>query len=511
MNFALFLRQHALYRPERSAFITNRVWTYGELDKRVDALAAALMRAGIVERDRVAVLMKNSIEFIEVFLACSRIGAVFVPLNFRLAPDEIRFSLDHGRVKAIVVQPDYSGMIKELEPELSWLNWSSVASWDEAAGEVAYSQLGDSSDGNRLAASNPIEDVPLSSDSPQRILYTSGTTARPKAAIVTHGQVIAASAARVVDFRLNCEDVTITAGPLYHVGAMDTFMTTMLYLGGATVIIDKFDPENSLRLIDEYGVTATWLAPTMIRMLLDANVSAGRDLSSLRVVVAGGEASPASLLDREDSELPNVHFYNAYGLTESQGLVTVLDPEQRRDKFGSVGRVAWLREMRIVDGDDREVPPGTPGEIVARGPVVFPGYLYDEQATSVALRGGWLHTGDVGYLDDDGYLFVVDRKKDMILSGGENIASSEVERVLDKHEAVDEVAVVGMPDDRWGEVPVAYIVSRGGEIDAEELSQFCRQRLAKFKVPVRFHLLETMPRNSTGKVSKAQLREMAKA
>jgi acyl-CoA synthetase (AMP-forming)/AMP-acid ligase II len=246
----------------------------------------------------------------------------------------------------------------------------------------------------------------------------------------------------------------------------------------------------------------------MIRSLLSANETAKRDLSSMRALCAGGEASPVSLLDRVYAELPNIQFYNAYGLTESQGLVTVLGPEQKYRKLGSVGSVAWLREMRIVDDEDRVLPPGTPGEVVVRGPMVFSGYLHDEAATAAAIRGGWLHTGDVGYVDGDGYLYIVDRKKDMILSGGENIASSEVERVLDLHEAVDEVAVVGAPDERWGEVPVAFIVSRAG-VEPEELSQFCQERLAKFKVPARFAFVDSLPRTATGKIVKTELREMA--
>ena len=344
-------------------------------------------------------------------------------------------------------------------------------------------------------------------DDVHRLMYTSGTTGRPKGVMLTHANLAWKNLAHLVEFGFTSDDLGLACGPLYHVGALD-LTTTSLIAAGATIVVHRaFDAAAVVDELERSRVTTVWLAPAMVNAIMALPDVEGRDLSSVRVIINGGEKMPVPLIERIQRVFPAAWFADAYGLTETVSGDTFLDRDHIVTKLGSVGRPSLHLELEVWDEKGRAVPAGQRGEIVLRGPKVFKGYWRDPEATAQAFAGGWFHTGDVGIRDEDGYLFIVDRLKDMIVSGGENIAGSEVERVLYEHEAVLEVAVVGRPDDRWGEVPVAFVVLRPGhQASRDELIAHCDGQLARFKVPKDVTFLDALPRNPSGKVLKRDLR-----
>jgi fatty-acyl-CoA synthase len=326
--------------------------------------------------------------------------------------------------------------------------------------------------------------------------------------MITHANLAWKNLAHIVEFGFTSVDLGLACGPLYHVGALDLTTTTLIAAGATTIVQRQFDAAAVVDELERSRVTTVWLAPAMVNAIMALPDIEQRDLSSVRVIINGGEKMPIPLIERIRRTFPSAWFADAYGLTETVSGDTFLDRDSIVTKLGSVGRPCLYLELDVWDDDGRPVAPGQRGEVVLRGPKVFKGYWRDPDATRTAFAGGWFHTGDIGVRDEDGYLFIVDRLKDMILSGGENIAGSEVERVLYEHDAVLEAAVVGRPDERWGEVPVAYVVLRpGATVTAGHLVDHCRTRLARFKVPKEIAFLDALPRNPSGKVLKRELRE----
>jgi acyl-CoA synthetase (AMP-forming)/AMP-acid ligase II len=351
---------------------------------------------------------------------------------------------------------------------------------------------------------------PASADDVHRLMYTSGTTGRPKGVMLTHANLAWKNLAHIVELGFTSSDLGLACGPLYHVGALDLTTTSLIAVGATTVLHRSFDASSVVDELEASRITTVWLAPAMVNAIMALPDIEERALSSVRLVVNGGEKMPIPLIERLQRTFPSAWFADAYGLTETVSGDTFLDRDSMVTKLGSVGRPCPYLDLEIWDTEGSPVPAGERGEIVLRGPKVFKGYWRDPDATAAAFVGGWFHTGDVGVIDDDGYLFIVDRFKDMIVSGGENIASSEIERVLYEHDALLEVAVVGRPDERWGEVPVAYVVLRDGEeATADELLDHCRGQLARFKVPKDIVFIEQLPRNPSGKVLKRELRDGA--
>jgi acyl-CoA synthetase (AMP-forming)/AMP-acid ligase II len=325
--------------------------------------------------------------------------------------------------------------------------------------------------------------------------------------MITHANLAWKNFAHIVEFGFTSADLGLACGPLYHVGALDLTTTSLIAAGATTIIHRTFDAAAVVDEIERSRVTTVWLAPAMVNAIMALPGIERRDLSSVRVVINGGEKMPVPLIERIQRVFPSAWFADAYGLTETVSGDTFLDRESIVTKLGSVGRPCLYLELDIWDEDGRSVPRGGRGEIVVRGPKVFKGYWRDPDATELAFKGGWFHTGDIGERDDDGYLYIVDRLKDMIVSGGENIASSEVERVLYDHDAVREAAAVGRPDAKWGEVPVAFVALQPeATATADELIEHCRSRLARFKVPKDVIFVDELPRNPSGKVLKRELR-----
>lgn len=498
-NFASIADHNASRYPDKVVLaqgdrrVTNRTF----LD-RVNALAAGFRDLGIESGDIVAVLLYNHIEFIETVFALNRIGAAFLPLNYRLSPSEWEYILTHSEAAAIVSEREFVAAVNGIAPRRRLL--VGAAPLD---GWVSYEDLL----ARHSGASVPVE--PVAADHLQRLMYTSGTTARPKGVRITHGNVLFKNLGHIVEFGLTSADTTLVCGPLYHVGGLDLPGLGTLHAGGSLIVLRKFDAREVLDTIERERPTNVWLAPSMMNALLQLPDTADRDTSSLRFIIGGGEKMPEPLIERILAAFPGTWFSDAYGLTETVSGDTFNDAEHMLAKVGSVGRPVVHTQVRIVDDQGNEVPRGALGEITLSGPKVFAGYWRDPEATARALRDGWFHTGDVGRVDEDGYLYVEDRKKDMIVSGGENIATPEVERVLYEHPDVVEAAVVGIPHERWGEVPKAYVVTKpGSSLDAAGLVEFCRERLAKFKVPAEVHFLDELPRTPSGKVLKRDLRTL---
>jgi fatty-acyl-CoA synthase len=497
MSPAHALAHHADRRPDELAVACgdDRV-SWSELLVRTQGTAGGLAHAGVGRGDVVAILLHNSSRFLELMYACAQLGAVFMPLNWRLAGPELQYIVRHAQARVLVSE-------QELAPLVAAAGalGCDVVGVEAVDGWTALDELGAAGRAVTAAATVAPDDL-------ARLMYTSGTTARPKGVMLTHANLAAKNLAHLVEFGITAADRTVVCGPLYHVGALDMMATTVLQAGGACHVLRRFDAGLTLDVIEREQITLAWMAPVMIRAVLDEPTLGGRDLGSVRVINGGGEKMPLPLVHRLRQAFPDVWFADAYGMTETVSGDTFLDRRMTVEKLGSVGKPVCNAELRIVDPAGDDVPAGTPGEILLGGPKVCQGYLHDPEATAAALRDGWLRTGDVGRLDEDGYLYIVDRLKDIIISGGENIASSEVERVLDEHPAVEEVAVVGRPDARWGEVPVAFVVCGAAPPSPAELEGFCRGRLSGFKTPKAFRFVDALPRNPSGKVLKRSLREL---
>ncbi|MEU6352746.1 long-chain fatty acid--CoA ligase [Streptomyces sp. NPDC047072] len=504
-NFASILDYHLSQRPDAVAVVQeDRRLTVRELHERVNRLAAGLAELGVRRGDVIGLLLYNQPEFLELVYAAGRLGAVFLPLNYRLSEEEWQYILGHAETKVLVTEPEFVRAADRMAERLPGLSHR-IQVGGETASEpwLGYEELLARHPGAR------VEPVEVEASELQRLMYTSGTTARPKGVCITHGNVQAKNLAHIVHFGLSAADTTLVCGPLYHVGGLDMPALGVLYAGGRVVLQRKFDAAGALRAIEEHGVTNVWLGPALVNAVLEVPDREKYDTSSVRFILGGGEKTPEPMLRRIMEAFPNAWFADAYGLTETVSGDTFLDRAHALTKLGSVGRPVPHTRVRIVDDAGKEVPAGELGEIALRGPKVFAGYWRDEKATAAALRDGWFHTGDIGHVDEEGFLYIDDRKKDMIVSGGENIATPEVERVLYEHPAVLEAAVVGLTHPRWGEVPRAFVVlRRDAEAGAEDLREFCRARLAKFKVPARFDFVDELPRTPSGKVLKRTLRDV---
>jgi O-succinylbenzoate-CoA ligase len=502
LNFSRILDRNFKKWPDRElvAFGDRRL-SNRELAARVEAVAAAMLDAGVRQGDVVALLLQNCPEFLEAAFAANRIGAVFLPMNYRLAPDEWRYILDHAGAKLLVSESEFHEHIASVRNDVPSLN--SLWSVGEASsGWAPYDVLVQ----ERLGTSVPAAEA--DQRTVQRLMYTSGTTSRPKGVPITYGNLLYKNVAHILEFGITAADRTLIAGPLYHVAGLDLPATGVLYAGGSVVILPRFDPVAALETIAAEKVTNVWLAPAMVNQILELERPENYDTQSVRFVLNGGEKMPVPLIQRVLAIFPEAWFADAYGLTETVSGDTFLDRNHTIEKIGSVGKPVMHLDLRICREDGREAVADELGEIALRGPKVFHGYWRDPDATASAIRDGWFFTGDVGRMDVDGYLYIEDRRKDMIVSGGENIASPEVERVLYEHAAVLEAAVIAMPDARWGEAPMAFVTLRSGaSATVEELANHCASKLAKFKVPRRIEFIDSLPRNPSGKVLKRVLRE----
>jgi fatty-acyl-CoA synthase len=456
-------------------------WSYGKLHRRVGTTAALLRAIGIERGDRVAVAAPNHPQTFALLFACARLGAILVPLNIRLSPAEMGYCLADCGARVLVASHELAATIDDLAVE------TVVAP-----------------DSNAWVEARPVPSAVGSDADAVLIVYTSGTTGRPKGAVLSQ-RALAANTVNSIHFHdLVASDVVLTAAPLFHVGGLNIQSLPALMTGAHVVLHERFDPGAWLNAVAKHRPTLSVLVPAMMRAVVSHPDWASTDLSSLRSITTGSSMVPAPLI--EAFHLRHVPVCQVYGLTESSPIAVHQKPADALTHVGSTGVEAKVTELRIVDGDGHDVVDGASGELLLRGPNLFDGYWGNPDATAAVVDAdGWFRTGDVGRREADGHVTILDRTKDMIISGGENVYPAEIEQVLASCAAVADVAVVGAPDDRWGEVPVAVVVARG-EPDERAVLAHCTERLARFKHPQRVVFVDALPRNAMGKLLKHEIR-----
>jgi fatty-acyl-CoA synthase len=506
-------RRTARRSPDKIAVIDGETrLTFAELDAAVDRVAAALHARGLAARDRLALLCHNSWQFVVLDFACARAGVVLVPVNFMLGADEIAFILDHSGAEAFVVEDALLPVaVEALAASTGHVTTRAVVrlGTGEAADDRADDWADDWEDLQEwLDHEGTPRPVLLDDDDPVRMMFTSGTESRPKGALLSSRSLMWQYVSCVVDGQMSADDIELHTMPLYHCAQLDCFLGVDVYLGATSIILPAPEPGAILRAIEEHGVTKFFAPPTIWIGLLRHPDFDSADLSSLRKGYYGASPMPVAVLEEMRRRLPDVDLWNFYGQTEMAPLATILGPEEQLTHPGSAGRASLNVETRIVDDQDETVAAGTVGEIVHRSPHATLGYYLDPEKTTEAFRGGWFHSGDLGYLDDGGRLYVVDRKKDMIKSGGENVASREVEEAIYQLDGVAEVAVFGVDHPRWVEAVAAVVVPKAGaSLTAEAVIEHTRSVLAGFKTPKYVVVVDALPKNPSGKILKRQLRE----
>jgi len=505
-----FLRRACQVFPEKLAVVDGEVrLTYAALRARVNQLSHALLGLGLAKGDRVCILSPNSHFFLESFYATSQVGMVLVPLNYRLNAADHQFILDHSGVRAVLVDGEYAAVVDQIRGELPQIEHYILA---QESGETPGGWL----DWNDLVAPCPTSAPPpcgAEENDVVTINYTSGTTARPKGVMMTHRGCTLNAYNMIVHLSIRHEDVELWTLPMFHCNGWGG-VYALTGMGGTHVVLRAIDGHDIYRLIEAEGVTFACMAPAVLRTVLDYPDKANHNITTQPRFTVAGAPPPAAFIERLEKEL-GWHFIQLYGLTETAPLLTVCVPDHntapddyaRRARAGVPGIGI---ELAVLDDDGNEVPMDdkSVGEICARSNVVFKGYYKQPEQTEAAIYDGWFHTGDLGVWDETRCIHIVDRKKDVIISGGENISSSEIEDTLYQHSAVLECAVIGVPDEKWGETPKALIVLRPGETPSEaDLIDFCRDQLSHFKCPSSVEFIEALPRTATGKLQKFRLRE----
>jgi fatty-acyl-CoA synthase len=483
--------------PHRTALVVGEQRTdYAELERRAGLVAGAIREAGIKPGARVATALKNRLEFVEMLYGTARAGAIFVPLNFRLSSEEVAYALGDSGAEVVVVQEDTAAAV--------------AAALDLLDGErprvISVDGPGADYDAWRDAAL-PLDPHPVRPEDPVSIVYTSGTTGPPKGAVLTHGGVMSNVENYLADWDLRRDDATLVVNPIFHV-VLYILTVPLLYKGGKVVLMEDFDPDEAMRLAEKEEITCWFAIPTAWQMMLASPELENLDLTRLRFVGSGGAACPQPLMDRF-AEL-GLDYRQGYGLSETTSSATTMGPEDQKRKPGSIGRPFFNVEYRIVDEGGEPLAPGGVGEIQLRGRNICAGYWRKPKETAESFDAdGWFSTGDIGRADEEDFIWIVDRKKDLIISGGENISSIEVEQAVVSHPRVAEAVVIGLPHERWGETPCAVVTTvDGDELDQAELIAFARERIAHYKCPTVVITVAELPKTATGKIAKLQVREL---
>jgi fatty-acyl-CoA synthase len=498
-NLAKTLLKRAQLNPERTALIfEGQSFTYGEFGLRVQKQATLLKQSGVCFGDRVGFLGFNQPAFLETIYAANAIGAIFVPLNFRLTAQELTFIINDAGIHTLVCDDATQAVVDPVRADLACRNYftceSSFDGWRSLLDE--------------REAAEPLEQyVDVSQHDVSVIMYTSGTTGLPKGAMLTHGNLAWNNINAHFAFGASRDNVVLTVAPLFHIGGLNVMSLHSFTLGSCLVLMRNFEPGAVLDAFADHGVTHMFGAPAMFLFMSQHEQFADTDFSQVETFVCGAAPPPESLLTLYAER--GVDFCQGYGLTETAPFASFLTPEFSLTKLGSAGQPPMFTEMKIVDTDNKTIPAGEKGEICISGPNIMKGYWNRPEATAEAIdTEGWFHSGDIGYLDEDGFLFICDRLKDMVISGGENVYPAEVESALFKHEAIAEVAVIGLPDEKWGEAVTAIAaLHKGQTLTLEQLREFAEPLLAKYKLPLRLHLVDALPRNPAGKVLKFVLKE----
>lgn len=495
-NVGQILERRANLTPNRVAWVDwdeNERYRYAELDRRANKAVNYLQENhGIEKGDRVSVLALNGLHYSDLFFGLGKIGAILAPLNWRLAEPELEYILGDCEPELVIYDNESSEHTKELKENYTDASWVHLKEYEKEL-EAAPS--------GRPEVSEPIE-----KEDPHAILYTSGTTGRPKGAILPHRMVLWNSVNTVMSWGLNEKDIAPVVTPQFHTGGLNTVLTPMYHIGGRVVVTKGFDPEDTLRMLERESATVVFMVPVMFQMMSETDLFPKTDLSSIRFMISGGAPAPESV--KETYRDRGLVFKEGYGLTEVGNNCFSQTPAESIQKEGSVGKPVIHENATIVDEEGNEVGADRIGELLLSGPHVFSGYWKKPKETEESFTKDWFHTGDLARMDDEGYFYIEGRKKDMIISGGENIYLAEVERVLKEHSGVADAALIGIPDDKWGEIGHAIIVpAEGYELDEDELTEFCRSNIASYKVPKSYEVAEELPRNSYGKLERDQVEE----
>lgn len=489
-----WLTRCAENHPERLAVQCDQLqWSFAELDLQASRIARQLAISGVQEGNRIALLAANGLHYVAFVHALTRLGAILVPLNVRLTLQELCWQLRDVRASLLVCDANHASLAREIIGVVPQLPLATLATISNS-GEKVISEL-------------PEDDVPLHTlidlNATQAIIYTSGTTGQPKGAIITYGMQWWNAIGSALNLGHSPDDRWLAGLPLFHIGGLSILMRSVIY-GISAMVHKKFDPEIINQAIFEDTITIISVIAVMLqRMLDDLDIKGVSYPATLRCVLLGGGPAPYPLL--EECMLRHVPVVQTYGLTEACSQAVTLSPADAMRKIGSAGRPLPPVQLRIMH-EDRQTLPGEPGEIFLKGPTITPGYIERSEATSQAFQNGWFATGDIGYLDKDGYLYVLDRRADLIISGGENIYPAEIESILQSHPAIEEAGVSGQADPQWGQVPIAFVILKSGSsVSVEELLSYTAQKLAHYKQPRAIYFTEQLPHTSSGKVVRREL------
>ncbi len=504
-NIGLFLSKRAYLSPRLEGYVdaaTGARLTWAELESRSNRTAQALLAIGVEREQRVAILAMNGVEFIETFFAVAKIGAIAVPLNWRLAPSELAFIIGDSEARVLVYDADFREAVLALRSDDNVQ--ATVRSWIEIAGEGRPLEFARSYHDLQRDASDALPEVDASDADPLYIMYTSGTTGLPKGAVHTHESAIWACITSRATADLRYRDRYLLALPLFHVGALSP-MATNVYAGATNVVMRTFDPTRAWETIERERIDAMLAVPAMLNLMYQVPERDRYDRSRLRWIMSGAAPVPVTLIQAYIDL--GIEIHQVYGLTESCGPACLLLSDDAVRKAGSTGKPFFHTDVRIVDEQGADVAPGATGEVLVRGRHIMKEYWRRPEATAETIRDGWLYTGDLACTDDEGFVYIQDRKKDMIISGGENVYPAEIENVLLSHPGIADAAVIGQPSEKWGESPAAIVVKKDPALTADSVREWCRTRLARYKVPRVVEFVEEIPRNPSGKILKRVLRE----
>lgn len=503
MSYAVadWVSHHAVSTPNKIAMRelpSGRAFTYSQMNERVARLAGYLRAQGIEKGDRVGFLTLNSTDTMEVVFACWRIGAVCLALNFRLTPGEIKFIVDNAEAKLVVVDAPFAPIAEALKGKCC------AEKWVMTNGEGSDSEYEQA-----LAAAEPVYDFePQDMTDQCMLMYSSGTTGQPKGVIITHGMLAFTAAGGSGPGRSSADGVSLSNMPLFHIGGLNVTALPAIWIGATTVILRLFDPLGTLEAInsEELGVTTVFMVPAAYNALKAHPKCAETDFSRIQTALCGAEAVPVPLVEYWMSR--GLIIQEGYGMTETAAAGCMLDKADIPEKVGSAGKALLYSQIKIVDDAGRECAPNVPGEIWFKGPSVTPGYWRRPDANEESFSDGWFKSGDIARKDAEGFIYIEDRKKDMYISGGENVYPAEVENFLYQMPQIAEVAVIGLPDEKWGEVGcVCAVVNEGNTLTMADIDAYCEDNLAKYKRPRFLHVMDILPRTASGKVQKFELRE----
>lgn len=503
MNIGEMLSRNARQHPEKEALVyENLRYNYQELNEVVNGLANALAGLGVQKGEKVAFLMKNSDRFVIAYMATMKLGAVAVPINFRLAAVEVEYIVNNSDSVAFIFDPGYGEIVETLKGKIPQVRYL-IRAW---AGEQPDGAL---SWDNLIATSSPEEPgVVVDEGDDCEILYTSGTTGRPKGALFDHHRIIHVAMGMVVHMWINHRDRLLHVAPLFHSAQLNLFMVTGFYVGATHVVMRVFEPRAVLETLQQERITLFFGVPAMYNFMLQVPDFERYDISSVTRCVYGAAPMSTELVRQALAKFTTDQFYNLCGLTEAGPGGVILEPEDQLRKLGAGGKSIVNSEAKVVNDAGQDVVLGQVGEFIIRGETIMKGYYKNSKATAETIRDGWLYTGDLAIIDEEGYITLVDRKKDMIITGGENVYSTEVEQALCQHPGVLEIAVIGLQHPVWGETVTALVCPKPGTtLTGEELKAFCTKYLADYKIPRIYKIIDFLPRNASGKVLKRELRE----